>query len=75
MPFSAPFQNMSPTVLDRYKCRHDAVLLILTNWIGTFLVPGAKLFVDVVGYESPSVLFKNFRTDIVVVLKNSLFIL
>jgi len=38
------------------------------------LVPGAKLFVEVVGYESARVFFKNLHPDIVVVLKNLMFI-
>jgi len=61
--------------LDRYKVRHDAILHIMGPWLLNMVKAGAKLFMDIPGYNSPSVIFHNLRPDIAVTLNNRITIL
>ena len=41
----------SQAALERYKIRHDAVLLIICNWLKQFIVPPATLHADICSGE------------------------
>ena len=67
--------NCSATcALDRYKLRHDSILLILCNWLKTVLVKDAALHADIPGFQPIGSIFVNFRPDIVVILKDTVHV-
>ena len=59
----------SPSALQRYKLRHDAVLYWICNWIKPTLGKDVKLHADIMGFEPLSDLFRDVRPDIAVVTK------
>lgn len=57
----------SPSALQRYKRRHDAVLFILCNWLKSALKNGESIYADIPGFEPLSGLFQSLRPDIAIV--------
>jgi hypothetical protein len=67
----------SPVVLERYKIRHDAVLLILCGWLKQTISAIASLHADIKSEDCRQVedIFQRLRPDIVVVYPGKLIIL
>jgi hypothetical protein len=64
----------TPSVLQRYTLRHNAVLLILVEWLRSSIVdPAIKILADLDNSPSgePTTVFNSFRPDIVIVGKNN----
>jgi len=63
----------SSIALNRYRARHDAILILITRWLMSVIRTGQTIFADI---ESPNVravrdLFSNLRPDIAVVDNNT----
>jgi hypothetical protein len=59
----------SPIVLERYKNRHNGILLLLGKWLQSVLDPTYNLFIDLVAFNqnTMSAIFKTLRPDIAIV--------
>ena len=62
----------SISALHRYKLRHDAILLIICNWIKS--VSAVSIYADIPGFEPLSVLFQSLRPDIAIVKAKVIYI-
>src|ERR1700690_3830502 len=59
----------SSVALNRYRTRHDAILMLLARWLQSVLGPTQSLYADLeaLNFRSTRDLFNNFRPDIAVV--------
>ena len=65
----------TPSVLQRYTHRHNAVLLILVEWLRSSIVdPAIKILADLDNSPSgePTTVFNSFRPDIVIIGKKKI---
>ena len=71
--------NCSSTfALERYKVRHDAILIILCEWLHDVLPAASKLYADLstnnILCSQMSDIFVNLRPDIAIITKNIIYV-
>ena len=63
----------SSVISGRYTWRHNSVLTTLCNYLTQ--LPEFTLFADIPGYQNPSIFFKRYRPDIVIINCRKMIIL
>ena len=64
----------APCALERFKIRHDTVLLMISHWINSRL-PNQTVFADLPQFSSTNIIFDTYRPDLAIIIKSVIIVM